>query len=68
MTSQNKFINYGLELTNDQLAKILIATKNETSAVIRLKRQPSELANTSDVLREIPLTQTQINKIKKNKN
>jgi len=65
MTSQNKFINYGLELTNDQLAKILIATKNNTSVVIRLKRQPNELADTSNVLREIPLTQTQINKIQK---
>ena len=58
MTSQNKFINYGLKLTNDQLAKILIATKNNTSVVIRLKRQPNELASTSYVLRE---TQTQTN-------
>ena len=65
MTSQNKFINYGLELTNDQLAKILIATKNNTSVVIRLKRQPNKLADTSNVLREIPLTQTQINNLKK---
>ena len=63
---KDKYINYGLNLTDKQLKKILMSAKNNKPTVVRLKQQHQ--IDGAGNLREIPLTQTQINKVKNAKN
>ena len=62
---KDKYIKYGLNISDKQLKKILVSAKNNKPTVVKLK--PQHRNDTIDNLRELPLTQTQINKVKKAK-
>jgi hypothetical protein len=61
MVKHTRYINYSLKLTESQLEKIIKAVQNHEGTVIRLQTVAG-----GDVLKshKIPLTQSQINKIK----
>ena len=61
--ANSRYIYYGLNLTDNQLEKIIKASKNHE----RIKLHISKDNRNGDV-HKIPLTNTQINKIRKAKN
>ena len=61
--ASSRYIPHGLNLTDNQLEKIIRASQNEQGVVVRITKN-----NTNGNLHKIPLTQTQINRITKAKN
>ena len=63
--ASSRYISHGLNLTDNQLEKIIRASQNEQGVVVRITKN-----NTNGNLHKIPLTQTvtQINRITKSKN
>ena len=61
--ASSRYISYGLNLTDNQLEKIIRASQNEQGVVVRITKN-----NPNGNLHKIPLTQTQINRITKAKN
>ena len=61
--ASSRYISHGLNLTDNQLEKIIRASQNEQGVVVRITKN-----NTNGNLHKIPLTQTQINRITKAKN
>ena len=59
----SRYISHGLNLTDNQLEKIIRASQNEQGVVVRITKD-----NPIGNLHKIPLTQTQINRITKAKN
>ena len=59
----SRYISHGLNLTDNQLEKIIRASQNEQGVVVRITKN-----NPNGNLHKIPLTQTQINRITKAKN
>ena len=57
------YIYYGLNLTDNQLEKIIKASTNHEGVVLRISKD-----NRNGDVHKIPLTNRQINKIKKAKN
>ena len=62
MTS-SRYISHGLNLTDNQLEKIIRASQNKQGVVVRITKD-----NLNGNLHKIPLTKTQINRITKAKN
>ena len=64
-TNKSRYVNYNLKITDYQLQTIVKAVQNHEGAVIRVNgaTQPGSALTP----RKIPLTQAQINKIKKSK-
>ena len=60
--ASSRYIPHGLNLTDNQLEKIIRASQNEQGVVVRITEN-----NTNGNLHKIPLTQTQINRITKAK-
>ena len=61
--SSSRYIPHGLNLTDNQLEKIIRASQDEQGVVVRINKN-----NPIGNLHKIPLTQTQINRITKAKN
>ena len=61
--ASSRYIPHGLNLTDNQLEKIIRASQNEQGVVVRITKN-----NPTGNLHKIPLTQTQINRITKAKN
>ena len=61
--ASSRYISHGLNLTDNQLEKIIRASQNEQGVVVRITKD-----NPNGNLHKIPLTKTQINKITKAKN
>ena len=61
--ANTKYIYYGLNLTDNQLEKIIKASKNHEGVVLRISKD-----NRNGDVHKIPLTNRQINKIRKAKN
>ena len=59
----SRYISHGLNLTDNQLEKIIKASQNKQGVVVRITRD-----NMNGNLHEIPLTKTQINRITNAKN
>ena len=60
MMASSRYISHGLNLTDNQLEKIIRASQNEQGVVVRITKN-----NPDRNLHKIPLTQTQINRITK---
>ena len=58
----SRYISHGLNSTDNQLEKIIRASQNKQSAVVRITKD-----NLNGNLHKIPLTKTQINRIQKRK-
>ena len=61
--ASSRYISHGLNLTDNQLEKIIRASQNKQGVVVRINKD-----NLNGNLHKIPLTQTQINRITKAKN
>ena len=61
--ASSRYISHGLNLTDNQLEKIIRASQNEQGVVVRITKN-----NPNGNLHKIPLTKTQINRITKAKN
>ena len=61
--ANTKYIYYGLNLTDNQLEKLMKASKNHEGVVLRITKD-----NQNGDVHKIPLTNRQINKIRKAKN
>ena len=61
--ASSRYIPHGLNLTDNQLEKIIRASQNEQGVVVRITKD-----NLNGNLHKIPLTKTQINRITKAKN
>ena len=61
--ASSRYISHGLNLTDNQLEKIIRASQNEQGVIVRITKN-----NPIGNLHKIPLTQTQINRINKAKN
>ena len=61
--ASSRYISHGLNLTDNQLEKIIRASQNEQGVVVRITK-----SNPNGNLHEIPLTLTQINRITEAKN
>ena len=61
--ASSRYISHGLNLTDNQLEKIIRASQNEQGVIVRITKN-----NPIGNLHKIPLTQTQINRITKAKN
>ena len=61
--ASSRYIPHGLNLTDNQLEKIIRASQNEQGVVVRITKN-----NPNGNLHKIPLTLTQINRITKAKN
>ena len=61
--ASSRYISHGLNLTDNQLEKIIRASQNKQGVVVRITRD-----NLNGNLHKIPLTKTQINRITKAKN
>ena len=61
--ASSRYISHGLNLTDNQLEKIIRASQNEQGVVVRTTKN-----NPNGNIHKIPLTQTQINRITKAKN
>ena len=59
----SRYISHGLNLTDNQLEKIIRASQNKQGVVVRIAKD-----NLNGNLHKIPLTETQINRITKTKN
>ena len=59
----SRYISHGLNLTDNQLEKIIRASQNKQGVVVRITKD-----NLNGNLHKIPLTKTQINRINKAKN
>ena len=64
-TNKSRYVNYNLKITDYQLQTIVKAVQNHEGAVIRI--DGAGQAGTTLTPRKIPLTQAQINKIRKSK-
>ena len=61
--ASSRYISHGLNLTDNQLEKIIRASQNKQGVVVRITKD-----NLNGNLHKIPLTKTQINRITKSKN
>ena len=61
--ASSRYISHGLNLTDNQLEKIIRASQNKQGVVVRITKD-----NLNGNLHKIPLTRTQINRITKAKN
>ena len=61
--ASSRYISHGLNLTDNQLEKIIRASQNKQGVVVRITKN-----NLNDNSHKIPLTKTQINRITKAKN
>ena len=61
--ASSRYISHGLNLTDNQLEKIIRASQNKQGVVVRITKD-----NLNGNLHKIPLTKTQINRITKAKN
>ena len=61
--ASSRYISHGLNLTDNQLEKIIRASQNKQGVVVRITKD-----NLNGNLHNIPLTKTQINRITKAKN
>ena len=61
--ASSRYISHGLNLTDNQLEKIIRASQNKQGVVVRITKD-----NLIGNLLKIPLTKTQINRITKAKN
>ena len=61
--ASSRYISHGLNLTDNQLEKIIRASQNKQGVVVRINKD-----NLNGNLHKIPLTKTQINRITKSKN
>ena len=61
--ASSRYISHGLNLTDNQLEKIIRASRNKQGVVVRINKD-----NLNGNLHKIPLTKTQINRITKAKN
>ena len=56
--SSSKYVSHGLNLTDGQLEKIIKASQNQESAVVRISKD-----NLNGNIHKIPLTKTQVKRI-----
>ena len=61
--ASSRYISHGLNLTNNQLEKIIRASQNKQGVAVRITKD-----NLNGNLHKIPLTKTQINRITEAKN
>ena len=61
--ASSRYISHGLNLTDNQLEKIIRASQNKQGVVVRITKD-----NLNGNMHKIPLTKTQINRITKAKN
>ena len=61
--ASSRYISHGLNLTDNQLEKIIRASQNKQGVVVRITKD-----NLNGNVHKIPLTKTQINRINKAKN